>query len=373
MSAVAKTKIADTPQWPHNGWERFKYTNIDAAVKNLTLHVAVPRLVVSASPFVFTGRMNNAPEWARAVMNAVPAGDAQYRDMVLWRAAHDATTDIVVIDIPANTDAGAIVFDHKGENGMSATPRLVVRLGSGASLTLRENMNGTGQYWHNGLMQIDVAANARLRHVRVNAHADAAVHTHNTHITIGRDGSYEAFTLTTGGALTRNQIHAELRGDNAEVRLAGINLLDGSRHGDTTITIEHAAPHCRSNQTYKSIITDKARGVFQGKVHVHQVAQKTDGYQLSNALLLSKTAVMDTKPELEIYADDVKCSHGATTGQLDMAPLFYLRTRGLSEADAKMLLMQAFLGPALDEIRDEAARDDITDLAFNWLEAKTRG
>lgn len=145
-------------------------------------------------------------------------------------------------------------------------------------------------------------------------------------------------------------------------------MLKDKQHGDTTILIEHQAPHCNSNQFYRTLLDDGANGVFQGKVHVHQVAQKTDGYQLSNALLLSDKAEMDTKPELEIYADDVKCSHGATTGQLDEEPLFYLRSRGLSAAQARFLMIQAFLAEVIEKIGDEALEDEVNEQVAQWLQ-----
>ena len=149
--------------------------------------------------------------------------------------------------------------------------------------------------------------------------------------------------------------------------LTSINLLSGMQHGDTTILIEHTAPHCRSNQFYRTILDDSARGVFQGKVHVHKIAQKTDGYQLSNAILLSEKAEMDTKPELEIYADDVRCSHGATTGQLDEEPVFYLRSRGLSEKEARELLIQAFVDEVVDKIVDEDIQASVREKTGQWL------
>jgi Fe-S cluster assembly protein SufD len=158
-----------------------------------------------------------------------------------------------------------------------------------------------------------------------------------------------------------------LNGQNIECSFNGINLLNKQQHGDTTILVEHKAPRCKSNQFYRSILDDKSRGVFQGKVHVHQIAQKTDGYQLSNTLLLSPEAEMDTKPELEIYADDVKCSHGATTGQLDEEPLFYLRSRGLSAAEARMLLVQAFVDEVADKIVDEKFQSSVKESCTQWL------
>ena len=172
-----------------------------------------------------------------------------------------------------------------------------------------------------------------------------------------------------GGKLTRNEIHAEIQGTNAEVSFNGANLLGGSQTGDTTILIEHQAPHCRSNQFYRTLLDDQAKGVFQGKVHVHQIAQKTDGYQLANTILLSDKADMNTKPELEIYADDVLCSHGATCGQLDEEPIFYLRSRGLNEAQARRLLVQAFVDETVDKIGNDTLREEVGEIVETWLQS----
>ena len=144
-------------------------------------------------------------------------------------------------------------------------------------------------------------------------------------------------------------------------------MLSGKQHGDTTLLVEHKAPHCQSNQLYRTILNNEARGVFQGKIHVHQIAQKTDGYQLSNNILLTPLAEMNIKPELEIYADDVKCSHGSTTGQLDETPMFYLRSRGLNETEARKLLLEAFIGEALEKITHEQVMEMITEKATQWL------
>jgi Fe-S cluster assembly protein SufD len=170
-----------------------------------------------------------------------------------------------------------------------------------------------------------------------------------------------------GGMMSRHQIQADLEGVNGFVSFNGLNLLGGKQHGDTTILINHRAAHCNSNQFYRSLLTDEAHGVFQGKVHVFEGAQKTDGYQLSNAILLSDKAVMDTKPELEIYADDVKCSHGATTGQMNEEPLFYLRSRGLSEKEARLLLIRAFVDEVVDKIEDEKLKAQIEKDVEAWL------
>ena len=258
-----------------------------------------------------------------------------------------------------------IVFT--GADGQHSQPHLKIVLEEGASLTLIERQNGEGAYWKNMVTEIELGPNSNLQHIRINQDSNEAVQTNMVHLKTERDAIYNGFSLNMGGKLTRHEIHAEIQGPNAEISFNGANLLNGEQHGDTTILIEHQAPHCRSNQFYRTLLDNKARGVFQGKVHVHQAAQKTDGYQLSNTLLLSPEAEMDTKPELEIYADDVKCSHGATTGQLDEEPLFYLRQRGLSEAQARLLLVQAFVDEAVDKVEDETIRTEILEATNTWL------
>ncbi len=359
---------------PNSRMERFKYTNILNTVKNMALSFDSADVTPSGCTEFLTPIMDASfPAWARAMAESTPAGDEAYGDMNLWYAVNAYLRDGFVLDVPAGiTGREALHITINGHDGAYILPRTFLRIGANAEFTIIEHHTGEGAYWNNRVTQIHLEKGARLRHYRIQENSDKAVYTQNTHVTLDRDATYEAFNLAKGAAFSRNQIHIDLQGENAEARLGGVNLLKGAQFGDTTITIEHQAPHCRSNQTYKTILDDKAHAVFQGKVHVHRPAQKTDGYQLSNTLLLSPQAQMDTKPELEIYADDVKCSHGATTGRLDLEPLFYLRTRGLSEAQAKFLLMQAYLGPALDEIRDEQVHEEFSAIAADWLEAQSK-
>lgn len=254
-----------------------------------------------------------------------------------------------------------------GFAGQHQQPRLRIIVEDGAEATVIERHSGEGAYWKNMTTEIEVGVNAKLHHIRIVEDGAEAVVTNMARVSMQRDAVYDCFSFNAGGAMTRHQIHAVLQGANITCSLNGVNLLKGQQHGDTTILMEHQAPHCVSNQFYRSLLDEQARGVFQGKVHVHRAAQKTDGYQLSNALLLSAAAEMDTKPELEIYADDVKCSHGATTGPLDEAPLFYLRSRGLSEGAARMLLIQAFVNEVLEKIPDEGVREELRGKADAWL------
>ncbi len=254
-----------------------------------------------------------------------------------------------------------------GEADKVQKTKLTIVLEEGAQLTLIERNEGVGKYWKNAVTQITLAKNAQLNHIRINEDSSESVNTNMVEITTERDSVYNGFSLNLGSKMSRHEIKAVMNGENGELSFNGINMLSAKQHGDTTILIEHAAPHCRSNQFYRTILDDQARGVFQGKVHVHQIAQKTDGYQMSNAILLSPKAEMDTKPELEIYADDVKCSHGATTGQLDDEPVFYLRSRGLNEAQARSLLLQAFVAEVIEKIGNESLEETVTEKALSWL------
>lgn len=323
--------------------ERFKYTNLPRALKKLSLAAAT------------LGWSDNV-----ALLNPEAPGAEQYKDTALWDLNTAQSKDIKVIT--ADT-----VFDVNAKDGQWLSPRIVIHVKDNETLTVTERQNGEGGYWKNQVIQIVIGKNAKLRHYRFFDEAQAGVHSSFVHVKIARDATYESFTLMEGAGTIRNQIHAEIQGDNAHCWLNGVNLLSGDEHADTTITIEHQAPHCTSKQTYKSVLTGKAHGVFQGKVHVHQIAQKTDGYQLSNALILSPEAQMDTKPELEIYADDVKCSHGATTGRLDDAPLFYMRARGIPEREARALMIQSFCGQAVEEISDGQTQEIVTDRIAQWL------
>lgn len=254
-----------------------------------------------------------------------------------------------------------------GESGKLHYPRLVVTAEDQTELTIIERHDGTGAYWKNMTTEINVGQGSRVNHIRIQNDSHDAVHTNMMRVNIARDACYNTFSLNVGSKLSRHEIHAVIEGPGSECLLNGINLFGGTQHGDTTILIEHTAPHCHSSQFYRTLLNDTARGVFQGKIHVHKPAQKTDGYQLSNAILLSPKAEMDTKPELEIYADDVKCSHGSTTGPLDETPLFYLRSRGLPEKEARLLLIRAFTGEVLEKIGDEGMRAELTDIVDEWL------
>lgn len=354
---------------PSSKLERFKYANIAKAVKQWDGVLEKTSFEVSDSEYI-TGLTEalEAQDWVGAMLVRDPPGLEQYADTALWDLNSAYVRDGIVIDIPSNTKVEApITLRITAQDDTYTSARLIVRLGQGAELTLIETQDGSGEYWKNHAMQVELGSNAKFHHYRLQKDSQEAVYTQNTHVRADRDAAYDQFTLTMGAGLSRNQIHGDIIGAGADISVNGINLLNGKQVGDTTILVEHQAPHATSNQFMRSLIDESARGVFQGKVHVHQVAQKTDGYQLSNALLLSPLAEMDTKPELEIYADDVKCSHGATTGQLDEEPLFYLRQRGLSEAQARLLMITAFVEEVIEKIEDEGFAGQISQECETWL------
>lgn len=351
---------------PQQKLERWKFTNLPARLKKLSVTPAQAAVKIDGNT-KFIGNDISA-NWVREMAEAAPAGEAQYADMMLWHAANAYLSDAVVIDIPKGTQSmDPVSLTITGSEGQHISPRQFIRVADNADFTIIEYHDGQGAFWNNQLTQIQIGKNARLRHYRIQHNSTESVYTQNTHIRIERDGRYESFILTTGAGISRNQIHGDLMGENGDCSLSGLNLLEHKQHTDTLLLTEHRAPHCTSNQMYRTVLKDESRGVFQGKIFVDQIAQKTDGYQLSNNLLLSQLAEMNVKPELEIYADDVKCSHGSTTGQLDETPLFYLRSRGLNEMEARRLLLEAFIGEALEKISDEAVQKDITDRANEWL------
>ncbi|MGB0901071.1 SufB/SufD family protein [Halocynthiibacter sp.] len=245
----------------------------------------------------------------------------------------------------------------------------VVKLSEGAEITVLENGPAAARF--NTVMEIEVADRASFHHVRTQGrqHVRHAV----THMfaRLGTESQFRSFTMTVNGALTRNEAVIEVNGDDTLAHIAGVAAGDGATeqgfHHDDTVFITHDAVNCESRQVFKKVLRNGATGVFQGKILVQPDAQKTDGYQISQGLLLDDDSNFLAKPELEIYADDVACSHGSTCGAIDDGALFYLRSRGVPKAEAQDLLVLAFLAEAIDEVADEAIRDLLTERLESWM------
>jgi Fe-S cluster assembly protein SufD len=256
-----------------------------------------------------------------------------------------------------------------GDAPVMFQPRLLVVAEEGSSGCVLEShiAAGDGVYFSNGVAEVAVERGASLRHYALQNEHPSAFHLATANASLAEGANYDSFVLQVGGRLARREIHALIGGRRAECRLNGAYLLRGEQHADNTTVIDHAAPDGTSRELYKGVIDGTARGVFQGKILVRREAQKTDGHQLNKALLLSRGAEIDSKPELEIYADDVKCGHGATAGELDDDALFYLRSRGIDAETARGLLVDAFVGEAVEQIADEAARTAFRRVVDGWL------
>ncbi len=265
-----------------------------------------------------------------------------------------------------------IAFVTPDGDPAAAFLRNVIAVGEGAIasvLVSHEGPDGVA-YQSNVVTHVEVADRARLDLTRIQDEGDRAVHLATVASRVGANAVLNLFSMTVGAQLSRTQVAFRMEDQHSELRFSGAQLLSGSQHADTTMYVDHREPDCVSRELFKTVLDDRARGVFQGKIMVHQKAQKTDGRMMSQALMLSDTAEIDNKPELEIYADDVQCGHGATAGQLDETLMFYLRARGLPPVAAEKLLIAAFIGEAVEAIEDEVVRDAVHGLAEAWLDRR---
>ncbi|CUH76800.1 Fe-S cluster assembly protein SufD [Tropicibacter naphthalenivorans] len=274
-------------------------------------------------------------------------------------------TDGLLIHVTATPSKPIhILYKHSAEQS-DAMLHHVVKVDAGAEVTILENGPAAARF--NKVMEVDLADTAKLHHVRAQGrdHERRAA----THIfaRLGTESVFKTFTLTVNGVLTRNEVIVELTGDDAVAHVAGACMGDGDFHHDDTVFITHDAVNCESRQVFKKVLRNGATGVFQGKILVKEGAQKTDGYQISQSLLLDDDSQFLAKPELEIYADDVACSHGSTSGAIDEDSLFYLRARGLPRGIAEDLLTIAFIAEAVQEVEDESLGEEIVARVEAWL------
>jgi Fe-S cluster assembly protein SufD len=271
-----------------------------------------------------------------------------------------------------------VFFAGGAADALAFHPRHLITLGEGSSATLIERHIGVGAtaYVANAVTEIVLGAHAQLRHYKVQSEGAAGFHLATVLARVEAGAAYETFVLTTGGRLARNDSTIQLNGAGARCTVGGSYLIRDRQLCDNTSLIEHRAGQTTCRQMFKGVVDGAAKAVFQGRIVVHRDAQKADGQQVSKALLLSDEAEIDQKPELEIYADDVKCSHGATAGQLDRQALFYLRSRGVSEAAASRLLIEGFLVDSFEQISHLCVRETLLESALAWLrtdhEAATR-
>ena len=266
-----------------------------------------------------------------------------------------------------------LVFVTAGARPASVVTRSLVVVGKGARAMLVESHEGFAagaDYQVNAALELVVGDEAHVDHVKVTGAGAGAMHVSSLMASIGAHARFNEFLFTTGGTVVRNQLFLRFDGEGTLASVRGATLLKGRQHVDVTMVADHTVPGCTGRQMFKTVLDDEARGIFQGKIIVRAQAQKTDAKMATHALLLSDTSEADNKPELEIFADDVQCGHGATSGDLDEDLLFYLKARGIPAKEAESLLIQAFVGEAVEGIEHAGLRDALMDHVAQWLKAR---
>jgi Fe-S cluster assembly protein SufD len=411
-------KVADTRQQafeayertglPHRRIEDWKYTDLRALMREVLPLAAAPDLATLSRAGaalnlhaidgvrklvlvdgVFAPKLSDLSDLEkglsiRTLREALEAGDAALHaqlfapehsnPMVALNSA--MMTDGLVIEVADGTVlTQPLHIVHVASGGASSAmfTRSLFRLGKSAGATLVESYIATGRadiYQVHDSLIVSIGDNARLDHLRLVEDSREAFNISSGVVRLGAHAHYNTFGMTSGANVSRYQATIVFAGEGSRVETNGVNLLNGRQHADTTLFMDHAVPHCSSREIFRAVVDDRGHSVFQGRIIVQPKAQKTDAKMMTRALLLSDEAEADNKPELEIFADDVTCGHGATTGALDESLLFYLRARGLSEKEAQALLIQAFVGEAIESIVNDNLRELAVGAAERWLAAR---
>jgi len=398
----------ETEGLPHRRVEEWKYTDLRALMRDAKPLAGVPDAAakarakdalamldaIEARRIVFVdGAL--VPEFSdlsgleagltvSSMAQALAAGD---RDLLAHLGRIVPTDDVAVALNTAFMGDGAViqvapgaalaqpihlVFVNAGGAPSSVFARSLVVIGKGARAMLVESHIGStaSDTQVNTVLELKVGDEAHVDHIKITGAGAGALHVSTLMAAIGAHARFNEFLFTTGGAVVRNQAFVRFDGEGTIAGIRGASLLKGRQHADTTLLADHATADCTSREVFKSVLDEEGRSVFQGKIIVRRHAQKTDAKMATHALLLSETAEADNKPELEIFADDVQCGHGATSGALDEDLLFYLKARGIPAKEAQALLIQAFVGEAVEGIEHAGLRDALMDHVVAWLEAR---
>ena len=293
------------------------------------------------------------------------ARHARYEQNALVALNTAFLQNVTVVRVPRGTvreEPVEIVYEPAG-NGLACHPRTLIVVGANAQCTIVERYTGSGSYFTNAVTEIVAGEGAIVDHYKVQLESEAAFHVATLQATLGRSTNFSTHNISLGGALVRNDIGATLS-EGTEAVVNGLYVVNGTQHIDNHTTIDHAKPHGTSHELYKGILDGKATAVFNGRIMVRKDAQKTDSKQTNKNLVLSDEAVINTKPELQIFADDVRCTHGATIGQLDTESMFYLQSRGIGKEQARSLLTYAFAKDIVDRIKVQSLRDSLERVLF---------
>ena len=382
--------------WPTPKLEAWKYTNLAPIAKVAWQRGASSQLAPAESrrhvtfagrasiEFVFVnGRFSemhgNVPEGVRIVRLADAQDDpvfakhfahyADYQDHALTALNTANAEDGAFIDVAANAAVDGFIhllFFGSG-NEIASHPRNLIVVGRAAQVSVVETYAGAGRYFTNAVTEIVAGEGSVVDHAKLECESRDAFHTGTVQIHQERSSNVTARSFCLGGGLVRNETNAALKGEGASLSLEGLFMLAGTQHVDNHTVIDHVMPRCESHELYKGILDENSRGIFDGTIIVRPDAQKTVSRQVNKNLLLSETAIVDSKPTLEIHNDDVKCNHGSTIGQLEEEPLFYLRSRGIGEDEARSLLVYAFASELVDRIRIEPVREQIRRTMFDLM------
>jgi Fe-S cluster assembly protein SufD len=393
---------------PHRRIEQWKYTDLRMLMREVLPLASEPdtaaleRAAAALKPYTIDGTRRLvlvdglfAPKLSqtdhleqglriRTLREVLGGGDAALQAQLFAPENSDAMvalnsammTDGVVIEVADGTVLTKplhIVHVASGGGAAAMFTRSLLRLGNNASATLVESFvaaNAAIAYQALDSLVVSIGDGARLDQVRLGEDGREAFNISSAMVRLGAHAHLNFFGMTSGGSVSRYQANITCAGEGSRVETNGVNLLNGHQHADSTLLLDHAVPNCTSREVFRAVVDDRAHSVFQGRIIVRPNAQKTDAKMMTRALLLSDEAEADNKPELEIFADDVTCGHGATTGALDDSLLFYLRARGLSEKEAQALLIQAFVGEAIESIANDSLRELVIAAARRWLQAR---
>ena len=384
---------------PHRRVEQYKYTDLRALMREAAPVAAEPEagVTIKHEPLL-TGavhiKLSNG--WFRRSELSLPAcvTVARLKDAIAqghpliaqWfgkataLGGDDAAlalnaafmADGVVVHISKNASVEEpilIDFAIDAKEALSIYPRALIVVDEGAKATIVEHYHGPGSVatQANGVVELIVGDRATVEHVRLDETGDRALSLSSRGVWLGREANLSSLNVTANPAAARHQVFATFAGRDGNASIRGATLVRGSQHADSTLLVDHVEPGGVSRELFRTVLDGEATGVFQGKIIVKQKAQKTDGRMASNALMLSDGATMNNKPELEIFADDVQCAHGATCGALDDDLLFYLMARGISRREAEGLMIESFVGETIETVENEALRDILTARVEAWL------
>jgi Fe-S cluster assembly protein SufD len=307
----------------------------------------------------------------------IAAADAHVFTALNTALLHDGAFVLVPDNVVVDRPIEFLYLVQPADRNLAITPRTLIVAGKNSRATFVERYlavaasprmsaaipgGSEDSYFTNAVTEIALGDGAVIDHYKVQQESLQAYHIADTHVVLGAAANFTTHYVALGGSLVRNEVRVRFAGPNAEATVNGLYLAAGKQHLDNYTVIDHAVPNCASHELYKGVLADQAHGVFNGKIFVRQDAQKTDAKQTNNVLLLSDTATINTKPQLEIFADDVKCTHGATVGQLDADQIFYLQTRGITVEQARRLLTYAFANDIVSRIKIEAIRDQLENI-----------